>query len=34
LALGADHFLDKAREYHRVREILDTLAQERITGVH
>lgn len=34
LALGADHFLDKAREYHRVREILDTLAQERTAGVH
>jgi DNA-binding NarL/FixJ family response regulator len=23
LALGADYFLDKAREYHRVREILE-----------
>ncbi|HEX7327553.1 MAG TPA: response regulator [Casimicrobiaceae bacterium] len=34
LALGADHFLDKAREYHRVREILDTLAQGRAAGVH
>lgn len=34
LALGADHFLDKAREYHRVREILDTLAHERTAGVH
>ena len=34
LALGADHFLDKAREYHRVREILDALALERSAGVH
>ncbi|MGH8802181.1 MAG: response regulator transcription factor [Casimicrobiaceae bacterium] len=34
LALGADHFLDKAREYHRVREILDGLARERVAGVH
>lgn len=34
LALGADYFLDKAREYHRVREILDALAQERTAGVH
>ena len=34
LALGADHFLDKAREYHRVHEILDALAQERAAGVH
>lgn len=34
LALGADHFLDKAREYHRVREILDGLAKKRVAGVH
>lgn len=34
LALGADHFLDKAREYHRVREILDALVHERVAGVH
>lgn len=33
-ALGADHFLDKAREYHRVREILDALASERVAGIH
>ena len=26
LALGADYFFDKAREFHRVREVLSTLA--------
>jgi len=34
LALGADYFFDKAREYHRVREVLDTLASERSSGVN
>jgi DNA-binding NarL/FixJ family response regulator len=34
LALGADYFFDKAREYHRVREVLDTLASERTSGVN
>jgi len=34
LALGADFFFDKAREYHRVREVLDTLASERTSGAH
>jgi len=29
LALGADHFFDKAREYHRVREVLEELASRR-----
>lgn len=33
LALGADYFLDKAREYHRVREILDDLVRGRIAGL-
>jgi len=26
LALGADYFFDKSREFHRVREVLNTLA--------
>ena len=26
LALGADYFFDKAREFHRVREVLHELA--------
>jgi len=26
--MGADYFFDKAREYHRVREVLDSLAGE------
>ena len=26
LALGADYFFDKSREFHRVREVLQTLA--------
>jgi len=34
LALGADYFFDKAREYHRVREVLDSLASERTSGVN
>ena len=34
LALGADFFFDKAREYHRVREVLDSLASERTAGAH
>lgn len=34
LALGADFFFDKAREYHRVREVLDSLASERTSGAH
>jgi DNA-binding NarL/FixJ family response regulator len=34
LALGADYFFDKAREYHRVREVLDHLVAERGSGVH
>jgi two-component system, OmpR family, response regulator len=29
LALGADYFFDKAREYHRVREVLDGMAAAR-----
>jgi DNA-binding NarL/FixJ family response regulator len=34
LALGADFFFDKAREYHRVREVLDTLAADRTPDTH
>ena len=34
MALGADYFFDKAREYHRVREVLDDLASDRSTDVH
>jgi len=34
MALGADYFFDKAREYHRVREVLDVLASDRSTDVH
>jgi DNA-binding NarL/FixJ family response regulator len=33
LALGADHFFDKMREHHRVREVLDRLAAERSEAV-
>jgi DNA-binding NarL/FixJ family response regulator len=29
LALGADHFFDKMRESHRVREVLDGMAAAR-----
>jgi len=32
LAMGADHFFDKAREYHRVREVLDSVAAERLSA--
>jgi hypothetical protein len=34
MALGADYFFDKAREYHRVREVLDDLASDRASGLH
>ena len=34
MALGADYFFDKAREYHRVREVLDELASDRGPDVH
>src|SRR5690349_11940892 len=34
MALGADYFFDKAREYHRVREVLDDLASDRGFDVH
>lgn len=34
LALGADHFFDKAHEYHCVREVLERLAAERVAGAH
>lgn len=34
MALGADYFFDKAREYHRVREVLDDLASERSSEMH
>jgi len=34
MALGADYFFDKAREYHRVREVLDDLASDRGTDMH
>ena len=34
LSMGADFFFDKAREYHRVREVLDGLAGERMSGSH
>jgi two-component system OmpR family response regulator len=30
LAMGADYFFDKAREYHRVREVLDSLSGESV----
>ena len=31
-ALGADYFFDKAREYHRVREVLDGMLGTRVSG--
>ena len=34
MALGADFFFDKAREYHRVREVLDDLASDRGRDMH
>lgn len=30
LSMGADYFFDKAREYHRVREVLDSLAAQSL----
>lgn len=32
LALGADYFLDKAREYHRVREILEGILGDPVSA--
>ena len=32
LALGADFFFDKAREYHRVREVVDGLAGSPVSA--
>lgn len=29
MALGADYFLDKSREYHRIPEILEALSESR-----
>ena len=34
LALGADFFFDKSREYHRVREVLDGIADKRVSAQH
>ena len=34
LALGADYFFDKAREFHRVREVLSSLAGEDPAAAH
>ncbi len=34
LALGADYFFDKAREFHRVREILSSLAAGGSAATH
>jgi hypothetical protein len=34
MALGADYFFDKAREYHRVREVLEDLAGDHGSDVH
>lgn len=34
LALGADYFFDKAREFHRVREVLSSLAGGGPTAAH
>jgi DNA-binding NarL/FixJ family response regulator len=33
LALGADHFFDKMRESHRVREVLEAMAAARSAAV-
>lgn len=33
LSLGADYFFDKAREFHRVREVLEDMARET-SGMH
>jgi DNA-binding NarL/FixJ family response regulator len=32
LALGADFFFDKSREYHRVREVLEGIADKRMSA--
>ncbi len=34
LALGADYFFDKAREFHRVREVLSSLAGDDPAAAH
>ena len=34
LALGANYFFDKAREYERVRGVLDGLADTRMSAPH
>lgn len=34
LALGADYFFDKAREFHRVREVLSVLAGGSASAQH
>ena len=34
LALGADYFFDKAREFHRVREVLSSLAGGTAAAPH
>jgi len=34
LALGADYFFDKAREFHRVREVLSSLAGGGAAAAH
>ena len=34
LALGADFFFDKSREYHRVREVLEGIAEKRMSAHH
>ena len=34
LALGADYFFDKAREFHRVREVLSSLASGGTAAPH
>ena len=33
-ALGADFFFDKSREYHRVREVLEGIAEKRVSAQH
>jgi len=32
MKLGADYFFDKAREFHRVREVLSEMAVARMSG--
>ena len=34
IALGADFFFDKSREYHRVREVLEGIAEKRVSAQH